>query len=49
MNSTIEQIKKAAFEEGVKYALNYLSDIYESINETDLWADFMETDTEENN
>lgn len=30
------------FAEGVRYALDYLSDLYEGISETDLWAEFMD-------
>jgi hypothetical protein len=30
------------FTEGVRYALNYLAGLYESIDETDLWAEFMD-------
>jgi hypothetical protein len=29
------------FAEGVRYALSYLADLYESIDETDLWSDYM--------
>jgi hypothetical protein len=29
------------FKDGVRYALQYLSDLYEGITETDLWADYM--------
>ena len=34
------------FAEGVRYALSYLQDLYEGVDETDLWSDFM---TEEAN
>lgn len=29
------------FASGVRYALDYLSDLYEGIEETSLWAEFM--------
>lgn len=29
----------ADFKEGVRYALEYLSDIFEGVKDTDLWAD----------
>jgi hypothetical protein len=29
------------FKDGVIYALEYLSDLYDGINETDLWAEYM--------
>ncbi len=40
-DAILEQIKGASYEEGVRYALNYLSELYESIEETDIWADYM--------
>jgi hypothetical protein len=29
------------FKEGAQYALEYLSDLYDGIEETDIWADYM--------
>jgi hypothetical protein len=29
------------FKSGVRYALAYLSDVYEGVVETDIWAEFM--------
>lgn len=29
------------FNNGVRYALEYLSEIYDGIIETDIWADYM--------
>ena len=29
------------FHEGVRYALNYLNDLYDGVKETDLWAEYM--------
>ena len=29
------------FKNGVRYALEYLSEIYDGIVETDIWADYM--------
>jgi lysyl-tRNA synthetase class I len=38
----LEQYKSAAFEKGVRYALDYLREVYgEGIEETDIWAQFM--------
>ena len=31
-----------SFRDGVRYALEYLSDLYEGLEETDLWTDYME-------
>jgi hypothetical protein len=31
-----------AYEEGIRYALEYLSDLYDGLDETDIWADYME-------
>jgi hypothetical protein len=45
-DAILEQIKGAAFQEGARYALEYLSDLYDGIKETDIWADYMK---EENN
>jgi hypothetical protein len=36
------------FGDGVRYALDYLAEIYDDINETDLWADYMPDDDDEN-
>jgi hypothetical protein len=30
------------FKEGAQYALEYLSDLYEGVEETDIWADYMD-------
>lgn len=32
------------FNEGARYVLEYLEELYEGIRETDIWADFMEED-----
>lgn len=34
------------FAEGVRYALSYLSDLYDGVEETDIWADFMSEEEE---
>jgi hypothetical protein len=34
-------LKGDKFAEGVRYALEYLADLYEGLDETDLWAEFM--------
>jgi hypothetical protein len=36
----IEELKREKFNEGVRYALEYLSDVFEGVQQTDLWADF---------
>lgn len=45
-NAMLEQIKGIAYEQGMKDALSYLVELYESIDETDLWKTYM---TEEEN
>ena len=30
------------FKDGAQYALEYLSDLYEGLEETDIWADYMD-------
>jgi hypothetical protein len=40
-----EQMQKdagKAYEDGIRYALGYLADLYESIEETDIWQEYME-------
>jgi hypothetical protein len=42
MNDAIlEQIKRISYEEGMRDALNYLKDLYDGVEDTDLWADYM--------
>ena len=40
-DAILEQIKGASYEEGMRDALTYLAELYEGIEETDLWADYM--------
>lgn len=40
-NEMLEQIKGIAYEQGMKDALSYLAELYESIDETDLWKTYM--------
>jgi hypothetical protein len=41
-DSILEQIKQLAYEQGIRYALNDLSDVYgDGIEETDLWNEYM--------
>ena len=45
----IENIEKESvkeYEAGICYALEYLSDLYDGLDETDIWAEYMK---EENN
>lgn len=38
----LEQIKGASYEEGMRDALNYLSQLFEGVEETDLWSDYID-------
>ena len=40
----ITKANAEGYEEGIRYALEYLSDLYEGLDETDLWADYMEVE-----
>lgn len=43
----LTRIKGDSFQEGVRYALDYLREVYgEGIEETDIWADYMDEETE---
>ena len=43
----LTRIKGTAFQEGVRYALEYLHSVYgEGIEETDIWADYMNEESE---
>jgi hypothetical protein len=35
------------FKDGAQYALEYLSDLYEGVEETDIWADYMDKEASE--
>lgn len=37
----LAQIKGASYEEGMRDALSYLSELFEGVEETNLWADYM--------
>lgn len=37
----LASIKGASYKEGMRDALTYLAELYEGIEETDLWADYM--------
>lgn len=40
-NKTIEQIETEAFRDGVRYALDYLKDVFgDEVAETDLWSEY---------
>ena len=41
-----DTIEGAAFQEGAKYVLAELAELYDGITDTDIWADYM---SEENN
>ena len=38
----LNQIKGQAFGEGVAYALQYLTSLYDGLEQTDLWKDYAE-------
>lgn len=40
-DAILEQIKGIAYEEGMRDALSYLSELFDGVEETDLWADYM--------
>jgi hypothetical protein len=40
-DAILDQIKAQAFQEGVQYALEYLSDLYDGVMDTDLAAEYM--------
>ncbi len=42
----LTRIKGDSFQEGVRYALDYLREVYgEGIEETDIWTDYMNEET----
>jgi hypothetical protein len=41
----LTRIKGDSFQEGARYVLEYLSDLYDGIQETDIWADYMDEET----
>ena len=45
-HATLEAIKGASYEEGMRDALTYLAELYDGVEDTDLWADYVK---EENN
>jgi len=45
-DAILEQIKGASYAEGMRDALTYLAELYDGVEDTDLWADYM---TEEEN
>ena len=44
-DAILEQIKRLSYEEGMRDALTYLAELYDGVEDTDLWADYF---TEEN-
>jgi len=40
-DAILEQIKAASYEEGMRDALTYLAELYDGVEDTDLWADYM--------
>jgi hypothetical protein len=45
-DAILEQTKRISYEEGMRDALTYLAELYDGVEDTDLWADYMK---EENN
>ena len=37
----LDAIKGESYEEGMRDALSYLSQLFDGVEETDLWADYM--------
>jgi hypothetical protein len=37
----LDGIKGQSYEEGIREALSYLSDIFDGVEDTDLWAEYM--------
>lgn len=45
---TLQQVQTDAFKDGVRYALQYLEEVYgDGITETDLWKEFIGTEDSE--
>lgn len=47
IQAVAEQLRNEAtiaYRDGVQYALEYLSDLYEGVEETDIWAQYMDTE-----
>jgi hypothetical protein len=45
--SNASKVKGDSFQEGARYVLEYLHDVYgEGIEETDVWADYMDDEEE---
>lgn len=40
----LTKIKGDSFQEGARYVLEYLSELYEGVEDTDIWADYMNTE-----
>ena len=36
----LDKLTNDAFDEGARYVLNYLADVFEGVEDTDVWADF---------
>lgn len=44
-DAIVEKIKGASYVEGMRDALTYLAELYDGVEDTDLWADYMEEET----
>jgi hypothetical protein len=40
-SAILEQTKGASYEEGMRDALTYLNELYDGVEDTDLWTDYM--------
>ena len=51
-DAILSQIKKAAYDQGfidgAKYAIEYLNDLFDGIEETDIYADYFSNEEETN-
>ena len=36
----LDKLTNDAFDEGARYVLNYLADVFEGVEDTDVWTDF---------
>ena len=44
-DAILEQAKSISYEQGMRDALDYLSALYDGIEETDLWAEYMKEES----
>lgn len=44
----LDKIYWDAYDKGAKYVLEYLADVFEGVEDTDVWKDFFRDDKENN-